>query len=117
MPRPHTTGDRQAQAILERVRGMVALPDPEPIDPAELARLEKLAEALDRDRRESRALALAVLTDEPVPVSLLKPWASYAAFWKWEKAGKLTLTRANGKVCVRPSHFFALWRSLNNPST
>jgi hypothetical protein len=60
----------------------------------------------------TQAFALAVLKDEPLPISLLAPWASYVRFRQWELAGKIKLERANGKVCVQPSVFFAFWRSL-----
>lgn len=63
-------------------------------------------------QHQAHAFSLAVMADEEMPISLLRPWASYESFRKWEKAEKITLTRRNGKVCVRPSVFFAFWKTL-----
>ncbi|RMH26831.1 MAG: hypothetical protein D6692_08525 [Planctomycetota bacterium] len=62
--------------------------------------------------QHTHRLVLALLQDDPVPISLLRPFASYEQFRVWERQGRIRLTRANRKVCVKPGEFFDLWRSL-----
>lgn len=73
---------------------------------------ERLQAEAQRMQQYSTAFTLACIANEPAPISLFKPWASYSRFRQWEQAGKLPLRRINRKVCCTPSAFFAHWRSL-----
>ncbi|MBI2497950.1 MAG: hypothetical protein HYV75_08600 [Opitutae bacterium] len=77
------------------------------------------ASLADRLRAEARrheqfttAFMLAFISDEMVPVSSFRAWASYGKFRLWEKAGLISMQRKNRKACVRPSQFIELWRQL-----
>lgn len=72
---------------------------------------ERLQVEGQRMQQFTAAFTLAFIADEPTPISMYRAWASYSQFRKWEQAGKLSLSRKNRKVCVRPSQFFEFWRS------
>ncbi len=76
--------------------------------------VERLAAEGRKMQQAAMVLVLAFISDEPTPISLFKPWASYSQFRIWEGEGTLKLTRRNRKVCVTPSAFFAVWRKLKD---
>ena len=66
------------------------------------------------ERHESAtALVLGVLEDQPCPCALFKPWASYPTIRLWAMrpgADRLPTQLLNGKLCIRPSDFFAAFK-------
>jgi hypothetical protein len=56
-----------------------------------------------------RALLMAYLEDEPCPQQMFSVWASRPRILEWRNAEKdpLPAVELNGKICVRPSDFFA----------
>jgi hypothetical protein len=74
---------------------------------AAVAEVRKVA----KDALRWQAFSLAVLEDEPCPVSLFKPWASYAQIRLWSMRPKdqapLRTQLLNGKLCVVPTEFFS----------
>jgi hypothetical protein len=75
-------------------------------------RVEDLTKELARDRKYTITIMLAVLNDAPAPVKVFSPWMSYPIINKHERAGKITLTRKNGKILLRASEFFELLNRL-----
>jgi hypothetical protein len=81
-----------------------------PLTPEEFeTRVTEFYRGLEAKLELSNALLLAVQLDQPCPQSLFAPWASTAAIWQWRKAEKnpLPAVSLNGKVCIKPSDFFA----------
>lgn len=72
--------------------------------------------ALKKNQEAANALVLAVLADEPCPVSLFRPWASYAQIRLWSMSEKkpLSTVKLNGKLCVKPTDFFRALRDLGS---
>lgn len=64
---------------------------------------------LDAREEQCVALALAALADQPCPCSLFRPWASWDVINAWSKkeTDPLKTELLNGKLCLRPSDFFA----------
>lgn len=58
---------------------------------------------------EMRALLMAYLEDEPCPQQMFTAWASTPRIRDWRNAetDPLPTVELNGKVCIRPSDFFA----------
>lgn len=87
-----------------------------PVTPADLRQaVEDFRDVLLTNQAAANALVLAVLADEPCPVSLFRPWASYAQIRLWSKrpgADRLPTLILNGKLCAKPSHFFAALKTL-----
>jgi hypothetical protein len=86
-----------------------------PMTPEDLAKaVETFRAALTENQAAANALVLAVLGDEPCPVSLFKPWASYAQIRLWSKreTDRLETEVLNGKLCVKPTAFFATLKKL-----
>lgn len=66
-----------------------------------------------RERQEMKAMMLAFIMDEAVPISIYREWISRSSLYTHERAGAFTMTRKQGRVCLEPSVFFAFWRTLN----
>lgn len=72
-------------------------------------RVEEFFANLDERFGAANALVLAAHRDEWCPVSLFKPWASYATIRIWSMSigpDRLPTQLLNGKLCVQPSAFF-----------
>lgn len=74
------------------------------------ALLERLQDEARRGRQEALAMVLALIADEPVPVSMYKEWLSYSALYAHERAGRIQMERIHGRACLKPSVFFEFWR-------
>ncbi|GEM_PF-3969859 len=87
-----------------------------PITPKDLHKaVDEFHEILVSNQAAANALVVAVLGDEPCPVSLFKPWASYGQIRLWSKrtdGDRLVTEILNGKTCVRPSAFFVALKTL-----
>lgn len=84
-----------------------------PVTPDDLKRgIEEFSATLKKNQDAANALVLAVLADEPCPVSLFRPWASYAQIRLWAMRDKkpLPTQKLNGKLCVKPTDFFRALR-------
>lgn len=79
-----------------------------------LTLVEQLKAEGNRAMQQAVILSLAYITEEPTPISVFKPFASYAQFRVWEGERKITLLRKNRKVCVVPAQFFKLWRTVKD---
>lgn len=97
--------------LLEVEQFLTGLPSGPP--PVSLNAAKPGQQSTERDR----SFVLAMLSDEPVPISLFRPWASYSQFKRWQKAKLISLHKANGKLCCRPKEFFRFWRTQNVPAT
>jgi hypothetical protein len=90
-----------------------------PVTPDDLRQaIKDFRATLVTNQDASNAMVLAVLQDEPCPVSLFKPWASYAQIRLWSKRtddDRLETELLNGKLCVRPRAFFAALKKLGKP--
>lgn len=78
-------------------------------------RVEEFFAKLDERQGVANALVLGAIKDEPCPVSLFKPWASYDQIRLWSKrddADRLETEVLNGKLCVKPSAFFTALKKL-----
>ncbi len=82
----------------------------------QIATVKQLAKELREERKHMQTMLLAVLSDQPVPVSMFKPWASYWAVNKAERDGALTLERRNKKLLIAPSAFFAWFNATPTES-
>lgn len=80
------------------------------VDDASLA--DRLRAEARRHEQFINAFVLAYISDQPSPISLFRPWASYGSFRRWELTRRIKLHRANGKVCVEPNEFFRFWKTL-----
>ena len=67
----------------------------------------------ERAQAEVSAVLLALVADELCPASLFRPWASARRIRQWREHGVLNVSVVNGKNCVRPSDFFALFNALS----
>ena len=75
-----------------------------------------LIEEISRERilieQTTKAMILGLVSDEPVPAKMFKEWASVRRITDWRDAGKLKVEIIHNRCCVRPSDFFAYWRTL-----
>lgn len=73
------------------------------------ARVKKFYAELDERQAQANALIFAALQDQPCPCALFKPWASWDTISAWSKkeTDPLKTELLNGKLCLRPSDFFA----------
>lgn len=87
-----------------------------PITPEDFERrVKEFFTRLEDMQNVSQALTLAALNDELCPIALFKPWASYSVIRQWSMrtdADRLETQMLNGKLCVRPSAFFAAFKKL-----
>ena len=113
---------REARSALEAIRtaerylAALARSGEIPTTPEDLAHaVAEFKGALSANQAAANALVLAVLNNEPCPVSLFKPWASYAQIRLWSMRTdehKLTTELLNGKLTVRPVDFFRALKAL-----
>lgn len=113
---------REARAALEALRtaerylAALARTGEIPTTPADLAQaIEQFKSTLTANQASANALVLAVLNNEPCPVSLFKPWASYAQIRLWSLRNdehRLPAEVLNGKLTVRPVDFFRVLKAL-----
>lgn len=98
-------------ALLSQVRMMMA--SGERASPADISRVEKLANDAERDRKEARAWIIAGLRDQVLPLKFYHPWAAYNRINQAERDGELTtIQRLNGKLMIKPSDFFDWFSTL-----
>lgn len=98
----------QARSALDQIRGYIdAVEKVE--DQTLTVQAAKIAEAAER---RMVALVLALASDTPIPVAMLRAFASHSQFYKWNREGSLSVTKHNRKSCVKPSEFFPFWATL-----
>jgi hypothetical protein len=80
--------------------------------------VDVLMEEGQRVQQAGTALVLALLSDEYTPAEMFKPWASVRRIQQWrdDPEKKLDVKILHGRTCVKPSAFFALWRTLPDES-
>ena len=110
----------EAIRTAERYLAAIARTGEIPTTPEDLAQaVAEFRGALSANQAAANALVLAVLNNEPCPVSLFKPWASYAQIRLWsmrDDEHRLTTELLNGKLTVRPVDFFRVLKALGKPT-
>lgn len=99
-----------AMRQLDAMKAFLAARQEASVEAENLDRFEHALADLRHEREWSHAMVLAVIADEPVPVSLFRPWACRATIWRWStqvEKDRMPTELLNGKTCVRPSDFFA----------
>lgn len=103
----------RARALAAIKQAELFLQCDERVESGELRTLtDRLVEEGKRVERASSAMVLALLAEEYVPCDLLRAWASRRRFQQWRDAAGLDVAVIHGRLCVRPSDFFAHWRGL-----
>ncbi len=98
-------------ALLHQVRMMMNAG--ETTSRADISRIEKLAEEVERQGKLAQAHIIAAMGNHPLPVRFFSPWASYARINQAERDGTLTtLVRRNAKVLIRASDFFDWFETI-----
>lgn len=65
-------------------------------------------------QKVSSTLIMALLYDHYTPADLFKPWASKKRITQWrdDPEVKLDVIIRHGRLCVKPTAFFAHWNTL-----
>lgn len=116
MPSIVTAPDRaRALAALKQAEAFIQGAGSEVGDDARKL-VDVLMEEGQRVQRAGLSLVLSLLSDEYTPLELFKPWASVRRFQEWrdDPAVKLDVILRHGRLCVKPSVFFAHWHTLGD---